>query len=215
MRYSRTSRSPRSRSACWRAPRSWGWWRSDWPPAFVFRKGWRSLPCDTPLRRLRPGHGRLLGRCAGGAGFVEAIRAKLLPLVDCLTPNLGEAAVLLGEAPARDEAEMARHGEALLRSALGPCSMKGGHLEGEAVDLLLTATENGPVRRAAPHVARIPTARAVPSPAPSPLMSPWAAARRGGAAAKAFVGAAIERGAALRLGSGPGPVIQTALRSKL
>ena len=32
------------------------------------------------------------GDSLSGAGFVEAVRARLLPLVDCLTPNLAEAA---------------------------------------------------------------------------------------------------------------------------
>jgi hydroxymethylpyrimidine/phosphomethylpyrimidine kinase len=37
------------------------------------------------------------GDALSGENFVEAIRHALLPLVDCLTPNLGEAAALLGE----------------------------------------------------------------------------------------------------------------------
>ena len=35
------------------------------------------------------------GDALSGGGFVEAIRHRLLPLVDCLTPNLAEAAALL------------------------------------------------------------------------------------------------------------------------
>ena len=148
-----------------------------------------------------------------GQVFVEAIRAKLLPLVDCLTPNLGEAAALLGEAPARDEAEMARHGEALLR--LGPRAVlvKGGHLEGEAVDLLLTA--DGKRRFAAPRLMSANThgtgctlSSAIAAYVTRGLPLDEAARR-----AKAFVGAAIERGAALRLGSGPGPVMPVPLRT--
>ena len=92
------------------------------------------------------------GDALSGAGFVEAIRHTLLPLVDCLTPNLAEAALLLGEPIARSEADMARQGTALLK--LGPRAvlMKGGHLEGdEAVDLLVT--ENAVRRFAAPRLA--------------------------------------------------------------
>ena len=37
------------------------------------------------------------GDALSGGGFVEAVRSRLLPLVDCLTPNLAEAAALLGE----------------------------------------------------------------------------------------------------------------------
>ena len=50
------------------------------------------------------------GDALSGAGFVEAVRRALLPLVDCLTPNLAEAAALLGEPIARSEADMARQG---------------------------------------------------------------------------------------------------------
>ena len=92
------------------------------------------------------------GDALSGAGFVEAIAGALLPLVDCLTPNLAEAAALLGEPTARSEEDMARQGEALLK--LGPRAvlMKGGHLDGdEAVDLLVT--EDGVHRFAAPRLA--------------------------------------------------------------
>ena len=37
------------------------------------------------------------GDALSGADFVEAVPHELLPLVDCLTPNLAEAAMLLGE----------------------------------------------------------------------------------------------------------------------
>src|SRR5271166_856917 len=80
------------------------------------------------------------GDALSGAGFVEAVRHRLLPRLDCLTPNLAEAAALLGEPLARSENDMERQGRALL--ALGPRAvvMKGGHLEGgEAVDLLVAA----------------------------------------------------------------------------
>ena len=92
------------------------------------------------------------GDALSGAGFVEAITRELLPLVDCLTPNLAEAAMLLGEPIARSEADMARQGEALLK--LGPRAvlMKGGHLDGdEAIDLLVT--EDAIRRFAAPRLA--------------------------------------------------------------
>ena len=79
------------------------------------------------------------GDALSGAGFVEAVRHALLPLVDCLTPNLAEAAALLSEPIAKSETDMERQGAALLK--LGPRAVlvKGGHLEGDdAVDLLVT-----------------------------------------------------------------------------
>ena len=70
---------------------------------------------------------------------VTALRETLLPLAALLTPNLPEAARLLGIDEAASEEEMAAQGRALL--ALGPQAvlMKGGHGKGErCVDLLVT-----------------------------------------------------------------------------
>lgn len=74
---------------------------------------------------------------------VSALKGRLLPLADLLTPNLEEAARLLDTAVASDRAEMEAQGRALL--ALGPTAvlMKGGHLDGtESPDLLITAEES-------------------------------------------------------------------------
>ena len=60
---------------------------------------------------------------------VAALRERLLPMAAVITPNLPEAADLLGRAPAQDTDGM-EEAAALLR-ALGPASVfiKGGHLE--------------------------------------------------------------------------------------
>jgi len=151
-----------------------------------------------------------------GAGFVETVRTRLLPLVDCLTPNLAEASALLGQTIARSEAEMARQGEALLK--LGPRAvlMKGGHLEGDhAIDLLVT--EGGVHRLAAPrlrsknlHGTGCTLSSAIAANVVLGMPLPEAVA-----AAKAFVRDAIERGRDLKLGGGPGPLVQASLRSRL
>jgi hydroxymethylpyrimidine/phosphomethylpyrimidine kinase len=156
------------------------------------------------------------GDALSGAGFVEAVRHTLLPLVNCLTPNLAEAAGLLSEPVARSEAEMARQGKALLK--LGPRAvlMKGGHLDGDvAVDLLMT--EDAIRRFAAPRVASknlhgtgCTLSSAVVANIVLGVGLPEAVA-----AAKAFVRQAIERGQDVTLGRGAGPVIQMELRSKL
>jgi hydroxymethylpyrimidine/phosphomethylpyrimidine kinase len=75
-------------------------------------------------------------------GAEYAIRSRLLPLADIITPNLPEAARLLGAAHAVDENMMIRQGELLL--ALGPKTVliKGGHGTGpEAVDFFLDGTK--------------------------------------------------------------------------
>ncbi len=149
-----------------------------------------------------------------GASFVETVRASLLPLADCLTPNLAEAAALLGETIARSEADMARQGEALLK--LGPRAvlMKGGHLDGdEAIDLLVT--QNAIQRFAAPKLAskNLHGTGCTLSSAIAANVVLGASLPEAVAAAKAFVRQSIERGRGVTLGAGAGPLIQTGLRS--
>ncbi len=153
------------------------------------------------------------GDALAGAGFIDAVKARLLPLVDCLTPNLAEAAALIGAPLAQDEAEMARQGAALLK--LGPRAvlMKGGHLTGaEAVDLLITA---GAVHRfATPRVAsrNLHGTGCTLSSAIAAHVVLGAPLPEAVAAAKAFVRQAIERGRGVTLGAGAGPLLQAALR---
>lgn len=81
----------------------------------------------------------------GGASLLapdaaDALRRRLLPLATVLTPNLPEAAALLGEAEATDR--LAMEGQALRLLALGPKAvlLKGGHLAGpESPDVLATS----------------------------------------------------------------------------
>jgi len=157
-----------------------------------------------------------VGDPLSGGGFVEAVRDVLLPLVDCLTPNLAEAAALLGEPLARSEADMTLQAEALLK--LGPrvILMKGGHLESEeAVDLLVT--EDAILRFAAPRLAskNLHGTGCTLSSAIAANIVLGAPLPEAVAAAKAFVRQSIEQGLDVTLGAGVGPLIQIALRSKL
>jgi hydroxymethylpyrimidine/phosphomethylpyrimidine kinase len=149
-----------------------------------------------------------------GSAAVSVMKGRLFPLVDCLTPNLPEAAALLGEEIARDEADMAAQGLALLR--LGPRAvlMKGGHLKSaDPVDVLVTSA----------GIRRYPSARIVSrnlhgtgctlsAAIAAHIVMGWelgeAAAR-----AKTFVARAIEAGRYATLGSGPGPLLQASLAS--
>ena len=86
---------------------------------------------------------------------MEALRTRLLPLTTLVTPNIPEAARLLGAAPARTHEELERQARALLD--LGPAAvlLKGGHASGDtAADLLVVAGE--PTRVFS--VPRVPTA---------------------------------------------------------
>ncbi|MBY4769047.1 bifunctional hydroxymethylpyrimidine kinase/phosphomethylpyrimidine kinase [Burkholderia ambifaria] len=59
---------------------------------------------------------------------VDALRDALLPLATLVTPNLPEAAALLGDTPATTEDDMVRQGHALLQAGANAVLMKGGHL---------------------------------------------------------------------------------------
>jgi hydroxymethylpyrimidine/phosphomethylpyrimidine kinase len=154
------------------------------------------------------------GDALSGDGFVEAIKAKILPLVDCLTPNLAEAAALLGEPVAGSQADMARQGMALLQLGPRAAFMKGGHLAGpEAVDLLATA---GAVQRFADPRLCSRNLHGTGCTLASAIAAQVALGLGIGAAvgaAKQFVSEAIERGAKVTLGAGPGPLVQIALRN--
>ncbi|WP_208877887.1 bifunctional hydroxymethylpyrimidine kinase/phosphomethylpyrimidine kinase [Streptomyces armeniacus] len=74
------------------------------------------------------------------ADALDAVRGRLLPAATVATPNLDEVAQLTG-VRVREEAELRQAAEAVL--AYGPrwVLIKGGHLPGDAVDLLTDGTE--------------------------------------------------------------------------
>jgi hydroxymethylpyrimidine/phosphomethylpyrimidine kinase len=149
------------------------------------------------------------GDALSSAGFVEALKAHLLPLVDCLTPNLAEAAALLDEPLASGEIAMARQGAALLKLGPRAALMKGGHLDvAEAVDLLVTTT--GTERFASPRVAssNLHGTGCTLSSAIAAGVVLGQSLRDAVASAKSFVSEAVERGQDLKLGAGAGPLAQ-------
>ena len=69
------------------------------------------------------------------------LRELLVPLARLVTPNLDEAAILVGE-PVRDLAEMRRAAELLVAAGAGAALVKGGHLRGdELVDVFFDGSE--------------------------------------------------------------------------
>jgi hydroxymethylpyrimidine/phosphomethylpyrimidine kinase len=135
---------------------------------------------------------------------VAAVRERLLPVATLVTPNLYEVNQLTG-VKVDSEADLPRAAEAVL--GLGPAAVlvKGGHLDGDAVDLLRTATGETRTYRAArldnrhTHGTGCTLASAVASrlalgdPLPDAV-----------AAAKEYVTGAITHG--FPLGAGIGPV---------
>ncbi|MFD2025546.1 bifunctional hydroxymethylpyrimidine kinase/phosphomethylpyrimidine kinase [Promicromonospora aerolata] len=80
------------------------------------------------------------------------LRDELLPLADLVTPNLPEAAVLLGVEQARDATEAADQARTLLKLGARLALVKGGHFgSAESVDHL--AAPDGVVALAAPRIA--------------------------------------------------------------
>lgn len=87
------------------------------------------------------------------AEAVDALLARLVPEAGVLTPNLPEAARLLGCREARDAQEAAEQGRALCARGAKAVLMKGGHAAGATCeDILVTA--GGSLTFSAP---RLPT----------------------------------------------------------
>jgi hydroxymethylpyrimidine/phosphomethylpyrimidine kinase len=139
---------------------------------------------------------------------VDAVRRELLPLADVITPNLAEAAQLLGAAAAVSVAEMETQARALL--ALGPKAVliKGGHGDGaEAIDVLVMR-DAAPVHLTLPRVATPNThgTGCTLSAAIAALLAKGESLADAVQGAKRFVHAALVAGAALKIGDGSGPV---------
>jgi hydroxymethylpyrimidine/phosphomethylpyrimidine kinase len=133
---------------------------------------------------------------------VDVLRDELLPLATVATPNLDEVALLTGVA-VHDVAGLWRAAEAML--ALGPrwVLVKGGHLPGEAVDLLTDGTTELVLRAARAdnrhtHGTGCTLASAIAAGLARGLEVPAAAQ-----AGKDYVTGALRAGFALGAGIGP------------
>jgi hydroxymethylpyrimidine/phosphomethylpyrimidine kinase len=138
---------------------------------------------------------------------IETLRAVLVPRATLITPNLPEAAKLLGGDQAKDEREMSAQAAALRRLGAKAVLIKGGHAEGpEAIDILLD--QDGELRLAAPRVATSNThgTGCTLSSAVAAELAKGASLRDAVTAAKAYVTAAIAAADQLRIGEGRGPV---------
>jgi hydroxymethylpyrimidine/phosphomethylpyrimidine kinase len=137
---------------------------------------------------------------------IGALR-ELIAMAKLVTPNLSEAAALVGGSVTRTEDEMQAQAQKLLALGAGAVLLKGGHADGpESVDLLV---EPGACTRlAAPRVATRNTHGTGCT-----LASAIAAGLARGLslidavrAAKAYISAAIAAADRLPVGSGSGPV---------
>jgi hydroxymethylpyrimidine/phosphomethylpyrimidine kinase len=138
---------------------------------------------------------------------IDLLRRQLFPIAFLITPNLPEAARLLGAVEAVDEAEVVAQAMALMKFGCGAVLLKGGHGRGaEAVDILCDAT--GIERFVRPKLDAQNThgTGCTLSAAIAALLAKGVALREAVARAKAFVWQALLEGRKLRVGHGRGPV---------
>jgi hydroxymethylpyrimidine/phosphomethylpyrimidine kinase len=133
---------------------------------------------------------------------MEALKRRMLPLATVVTPNLHETSALVGR-PVETLEQMREAGRVI--HALGPryVFMKGGHLQGEAVDLLFDGSAFQELR-----ARRVPTKNThgigcVVAAAIAAELARHGDVRLAVTNAKRFITAAIEH--ALALGKGYGP----------
>ncbi|WP_213742218.1 bifunctional hydroxymethylpyrimidine kinase/phosphomethylpyrimidine kinase [Bradyrhizobium sp. dw_411] len=138
---------------------------------------------------------------------VERLRTGLIPRASLITPNLPEAAALLDEPIASDEAAIERQGRRLLTLGCRSVLIKGGHGQGsESIDYLVSG--HGTLALPAPRIATQNTHGTGCS-----LSSAIAAGLAKGEDlesavrhAKTFISAAIAAADRLGVGHGHGPI---------
>jgi hydroxymethylpyrimidine/phosphomethylpyrimidine kinase len=140
------------------------------------------------------------------ADAVQALKRELFPLSCVITPNLHEAAALLGASMAVNEAEMEQQAFALVEQGARAVLIKGGHGSGtQSVDILVN---NGVVSRfCAPRVQTKNThgTGCTLSSAIAAYLSRECDLCDALAKAKLYVSGAIAAADSLQIGNGNGP----------
>jgi hydroxymethylpyrimidine/phosphomethylpyrimidine kinase len=138
---------------------------------------------------------------------VAAVKTQLAPLATLITPNLPEAAILLGGDPARTEADMVAQARALLALGCRAVLLKGGHGAGDtAVDFLAAG---GEVERLSSPRVDTPHTHGTGCTLSAAVTALLAQGRPLGEAvrrAKAYVWEGLRAGRDLGVGRGHGPV---------
>jgi len=141
------------------------------------------------------------------ADAIEVLLRLLFPLARIVTPNLPEAAALLGGAPARNETEMLEQGERLLAFGCRAVLIKGGHAHGaQSVDLLV---ESASVARFAADRIATQNTHGTGCTLSSAIAAGLAKGLDLAEAvrdAKAYVTAALQASERIKIGGGHGPV---------
>ncbi len=145
------------------------------------------------------------GAALGDDDLPGAILKHLLPLATLITPNLAEAAILTGTAPARGVNDMILQARTLVDRGARAALVKGGHLDGEPVDVLFA---DGAPRLFSGRRVDTPNTHGTGCALSSAIAANLAKGLALGeavAAAKAWLERALAAGSAMRLGAGAGP----------
>jgi hydroxymethylpyrimidine/phosphomethylpyrimidine kinase len=138
---------------------------------------------------------------------IEVLVRELFPLAAVVTPNLDEAALLVGQ-PLHSEADMQAAAHQLIERGANAVLLKGGHLAGDTVSDLLLARGAQPLWMRAPRIASGNThgTGCTLSSAIASQLALGADLVRAVEGARAFVRGALESGADVRTGAGSGPL---------
>ena len=165
--------------------------------ARLFREGGLPAPVVDPVVRSTTGQDLIDG------GALAALKRELLPLARVVTPNLPEAERITG-LRVRDERGMLEAARAMREMGARAVLVKGGHLDGAALDILddggeVTTFSAERVASGATHGTGCTLSAAIAA-----GLARGMTLEESVGAAKRFVTDAIRR--APRLGSGHGPV---------
>ena len=138
---------------------------------------------------------------------ISVLVRELFPRALLVTPNLDEAALLVGR-PLRSEGDMQAAAQEMLRMGAPAVLLKGGHLPGDQVcDLLVT--QGGEIHwMRAPRIDTVNThgTGCTLSSAIAVYLAAGATLRQAVESARTYVRAALSAGAAVRTGAGSGPL---------
>jgi len=139
---------------------------------------------------------------------VEALKTRLIPMAEIITPNLPEAEVLLGRKILSSEEVFAATAD-LVQLGCGSVLVKGGHLEGvECDDCLYLGPEKRWVQLEGERIETVNThgTGCTLSSAIASFIAQGATLEVAVRKAKGYIMEAIRDGAAYRIGQGHGPV---------
>ena len=138
---------------------------------------------------------------------IAALKTALIPLARVLTPNLPEAAELLGTDIARSTDEAADHGRRLLALGCEAVLVKGGHGTGpESTDILVTRQATTPLAAPRHSTRNTHGTGCTLSSAIAAYLALGASLEEAVQEAKRYVTEAIRAADALHIGGGSGPV---------